>query len=98
MRLRVFSGVAFCIIFSCGLSVRAIAQMSGSPIPDSGPTPGFEKYRPIPPDPPNPSSQTEERLPNGRTKQRWIRLERILTSWFFRMAQLSICTPPTKRL
>ena len=74
MKLEIFSGLVLSVLLTSCFATAAIAQTSASPIPYGGSHP-FERYQPIPPDPPNPNAPTEERLPNGYTPQQmeWLK-------------------------
>ncbi len=74
MKLEIFSGLVLSVLLTSCFATAAIAQTSASPIPYGGSHP-FERYQPIPPDPPNPNAPTEKRLPNGYTPQQmeWLK-------------------------
>jgi hypothetical protein len=75
MKLKIFGAVVFWII-SSSLAANVMSQTGSSPIPYNGSRP-FEKYKPIPPDPPNPAATPKERLGNGYTRQQmeWLRAD-----------------------
>jgi hypothetical protein len=64
----------FWALLSSAMTASLCAQTSVSSVPFGG-SHTFERYYPIPPDPPNLAAQNVEKLPNGYTEQQmeWLR-------------------------